>query len=135
MKRAAIIQPSFLPWRGYFAIIQAVDVFIFLDDVQYDRRGWRNRNKIKTQNGTQWISVPIDSKGRYDQLIMDTRICNETFWARKLLRTVELNYAKAPFFTSYFPWLSERLKNAGESLSELDIQTTLDICDFLNFKP
>ena len=57
-----ILQPSYIPWRGYFHQIQKADIFVFLDDVQFDRRGWRNRNRIKTAKGAQWLTVPVFSK-------------------------------------------------------------------------
>lgn len=78
--------------------------------------------------------MPVDSKGKYDQLIQDTRICNETPWAKKLLRAVEQNYGKAPYFNQYYPWLKDRLLGAADSLCELDIQTTRDICGFLGLQ-
>lgn len=131
LNKIAIIQPSFLPWRGYFSIIADVDAFVFLDDVQYDRRGWRNRNRIKTPNGLQWITVPVDSKGKYTQSILETQICNDTPWAKKALRAIELTYRSAKHFDRYYPWLETNLLNAGDNLCELDIRLTKEVSAFL----
>ena len=68
-KRVAIVQSNYIPWRGYFDLIASVDEFIVLDDVQYTRRDWRNRNRIKTPQGPQWLTIPVRVSGRYTQLI------------------------------------------------------------------
>ena len=65
-KRVAIIQSSYIPWKGYFDIIRGVDEFVLLDDAQYTRRDWRNRNIIKTPGGPQWLTIPVETKGRFD---------------------------------------------------------------------
>jgi hypothetical protein len=73
MKKVAIIQPSYIPWKGCFDIIHAVDVFVFLDDVQYTKRDWRSRNRIKMRDGTtRWLTVPV--RGGREQLISDAPI-------------------------------------------------------------
>src|SRR5271154_2771667 len=76
-----ILQPSYIPWRGYFHLIQKADVFVFYDDVQYDKHGWRNRNRVKTASGTQWLTIPVNSRGNVATglLLKDTRIANSTF--------------------------------------------------------
>ncbi|MEZ4752542.1 MAG: WbqC family protein [Bdellovibrionota bacterium] len=130
----AIIQPSFVPWRGYFAIMAKCDYFIFLDDVQFDRRGWRNRNMIKTSNGVQWITVPVESKGKYHQRISDVQICKDQPWVRKLLRSVEQAYCKTPHFKYYFSWLESCLTCRWHLLADLDIQLTKDIAKFLGLR-
>jgi len=99
-KRVAIVQSNYIPWKGYFDLIRAVDEFILYDDVQYTRRDWRNRNKIKTPQGSQWLTIPVKIKGKYDQTIQDTRIINPA-WARRHWRTICHNYAKTPHFAAY----------------------------------
>ena len=74
MKRVAILQSNYIPWKGYFDLIAHVDEFILYDDMQYTRRDWRNRNLIKTPQGTQWLTVPVQVKGKYHQRIRDTLI-------------------------------------------------------------
>ncbi len=99
-----ILQPAYIPWRGFFHLIQKADVFVFYDDVQYDRRGWRNRNRVKTANGSTWITVPVSSaKPREDTTIVDVSIDWSSDWARKHWSTIELAYKKAPFFAQYAP--------------------------------
>ena len=80
--RVAISQSNYIPWKGYFDFINTVDVFVLYDDMQYTKRDWRNRNKIITQNGSQWLSVPVAVKGKYEQKIKDTKI-SETGWNKK----------------------------------------------------
>lgn len=130
----SVVQPSFLPWRGYFSLIAASDVFVFYDDVQFDKNGWRNRNKIKTPAGPRWITVPVLTKGRSHQMIKDTRIAGGRDWADKILKSLELNYKKAPYFGSYFPWLREVLRREWATVCELDIALTKGICVFLGIE-
>src|SRR3972149_1176051 len=80
MKKVGVVQSNYIPWKGYFDMIAAVDEFILLDDVQYTRRDWRNRNQIKTPSGLQWLTVPVEVKGKYSQKIRDTEI-HGTEWA------------------------------------------------------
>ena len=80
MKKVAILQSNYIPWKGYFDMIAAVDEFILYDDMQYTRRDWRNRNQIKTPNGLQWLTVPVRVKGKYFQAIRETEI-EGTDWA------------------------------------------------------
>lgn len=81
-KKVAILQSNYIPWKGYFDIIREVDEFIFFDDVQYTRRDWRNRNKIKTQHGLQWLTVPVISKSSFTQKIYETIIDGDN-WQKK----------------------------------------------------
>ena len=74
-KRVAIVQSSYIPWKGYFDLIRAVDEFILLDDVQFTKRDWRSRNRIKTKDGVAWLSIPVHTKGRYLQRIEEATIC------------------------------------------------------------
>ena len=130
MTRVAIIQPNYLPWRGYFDIIQAVDVFIFLDDVQYTVRDWRNRNRIKKADGTSsWLSVPI--LGGRDQRILDVKVDNGQDWPRKHLASLRHSYGCCPHFEPYFSQLSELLLSRQSRLAELDITLTVALCGWL----
>ena len=73
-KKLAIVQSNYIPWKGYFDMINMVDEFILYDDCQYTKRDWRNRNKIKTHNGSQWLTIPVEVKGKYQQKVKDTVI-------------------------------------------------------------
>jgi hypothetical protein len=100
MKRIAILQSNYIPWKGYFDIINSVDEFIIYDDAQYTRRGWRNRNHIKTRNGLLMLTVPVRSKGRYQQKISETEISGIN-WTDKHFDSIKYNYQTAPFFKEY----------------------------------
>ena len=97
MKKVAILQSNYIPWKGYFDIIASVDEFIFYDDMQYTRRDWRNRNQIKTLDGRKWLTVPVKVKGKYFQKIRDTEI-DGVNWADVHWKTLALTYRHAPFF-------------------------------------
>lgn len=107
MKRIAISQSDYIPWKGYFDLIAAVDEFVLYDDAQYTRRDWRNRNQIKTPEGLRWLTIPVQVKGRFLQRICETAISDPT-WAARHWRALELNYARAAYFSQYAPAL-ERL--------------------------
>jgi hypothetical protein len=99
-KRVAIVQSSYIPWKGYFDLIRAVDEFILLDDVQFTRRDWRNRNRIKTKDGPAWLSIPVHSKGRSRQPINEVTV-SDAGWARRHWQTLRASYGRAPFFADY----------------------------------
>ena len=97
MKRVAIVQSNYIPWKGYFDLIAAVDEFILYDEVQYTRRDWRNRNRIKTPQGPRWLTVPVKVKGRYLQAIRDTEI-DGTGWPQDHWTALRLNYGRAAHY-------------------------------------
>ena len=106
MRKIGIIQPNFLPWRGYFDFIQEVDAFVLLDDVQYTVQDWRNRNRIRTPSGgSAWLSVPTN--GRQNDLILDVKLEPSLRWRRKHLSQLQHAYGKAPHFKRYFGPLSD----------------------------
>ena len=127
-----ILQPSYIPWRGYFDQIRRADVFVFYDDVQYDKHGWRNRNQIKTTQGKQWITIPVHSKGVTDGInIKDVRIDWSKSWRKKHLNALTFAYSKAPFFESYQPWLESVYKREDEFLADFTISTTVELARML----
>lgn len=103
----AILQPSYLPWLGYFEQIDRSDVFVFYDDVQYDKHGWRNRNKIKTPKGWQWLTVPVYHN--FGQKIYEVKINNNIPWRRKHLKSLQANYARAPYYQTYIKFFEKSL--------------------------
>jgi hypothetical protein len=118
VKRVAIVQSNYVPWRGYFDLINSVDEFILLDDVQYTSRDWRNRNRIKTQNGISWLTIPVH--GGRDRRIDQVEIADPG-WGQKHLATLTLAYGSAPGFTQCLPWLAELYQGGGRSmLSEVN---------------
>lgn len=102
-----IHQPDFLPWLGFFDRWRQSDLYIVLDDVQFLRRGWHHRDQIKTQAGVAWLTIPIVKKGQYYQLLRDVKIDNETNWRDKHLKTIELNYKRAPNFSRCYEKFKE----------------------------
>ncbi len=100
MKKIAILQSNYIPWKGYFDMINMVDEFILYDDMQYTRRDWRNRNKIKTPNGLAWLTIPVEVKGKYFQKINETTI-SDPKWAKEHWATIKQFYSKAKYFKEY----------------------------------
>lgn len=117
--RVAISQPTYLPWLGYFDLMDEVDVFVLLDDVQFEKQSWQQRNRIKTPQGLQWLTIPVVFRGRLEQKIKDVEIRVPDFW-RDHLRAVELNYRRARFFANYYEDLSAILGSSGVLLAELN---------------
>jgi hypothetical protein len=134
--KCVILQPSYIPWRGYFHQIQKADVFVFFDDVQYDKRGWRNRNQIKTASGLQWLTVPVLAKGHQDtgQLIKDTRICWDTDWVGKHWKAIEMAYSRAPYFRQCADVIERLYRTRPEMLADFTIDLTETIAKLLGIE-
>jgi hypothetical protein len=131
LKKVAILQSNYIPWKGYFDLIGAVDEFILYDDMQYTRRDWRNRNQIKTPQGVQWLTVPVRVKGKYDQKIRDTEI-DGSDWAVAHWKALAQNYARAPHFTEIAAWLEPLYLAASYThLSELNRRFIEAVCAYL----
>jgi WbqC-like protein family len=119
-----VLQPSYLPWLGYFDQMRKADVFVWCDDVQFDKHGWRNRNRIKGPQGPLWLTVPVRHKGRALQPINAVEIDSHLSWSRKHLRSVEQLYARAPFTAPVLAQLTDILLRPWERLVDLNIATT-----------
>jgi len=132
INRVVVLQPSYLPWIGYFEQIARADQFVFLDDVQFTRRDWRNRNKIRTREGWAWLTVPIEQKNRYTQMLKETRIDNSTNWNKKHCESIRLNYSRAPFFEMYYPYFDSVYRKRWEFLLDLCYETTGYLKETLN---
>jgi hypothetical protein len=133
-KRIAIVQSNYIPWKGYFDMIRRVDEFILFDDMQYTRRDWRNRNRIKTPSGVQWLTIPVQVKGKYFQAINETRV-DGSAWAREHWRTLAHNYGRAPYFKEYAPALEHLYMTLGEEfLSRINYLFLRHVCDLLGIK-
>jgi len=129
--RIAILQPGYLPWLGFFDQMRRCDRFVIYDDVQYTRRDWRSRNRIKTRDGAQWLTVPVVSRGRYHQLINETEIDYSQNWVRKHLGAIQASYAQATFFDKYYPGLAEIMNSSPRRLLDLDIAIIRLCADWL----
>ena len=122
--KVAIAQPTYLPWLGYFDLLDQVDTFVLLDTVQFEKQSWQQRNRIKTPTGLQWLTVPVVFRGRLGQHILDVEIREPDFW-RDHLRAIELNYRRAPFFDKYYPSLNELMRSTSSGLRLADLTVGL----------
>jgi hypothetical protein len=128
--RVAVLQSNYIPWKGYFDIIHDVDVFVFYDDVQYTKNDWRNRNRIKTANGVQWLTIPTGSA--IDRRICDVRLTDRR-WPQVHWKTLRQAYSHAPHFARYEPFLRDVYERRWEKLSELNQYLIQSIArDFLS---
>ncbi len=130
MKRVAIVQSNYIPWKGYFDLIAAVDEFVLYDDMQFTRRDWRNRNQIKTPQGVAWLTVPVRVKGKYHQTIRETEI-DGADWVSQHLRSLELNYRRAPHFDEVFGLVRPVYEKRHSSLSALNRDLLELLCRYL----
>lgn len=128
-----ILQPSYIPWRGYFDQIQRADVFVFYDDVQYDKHGWRNRNRIKTHQGGQWLTIPVHSQGVVveNTPINEVEIVWQQSWSERHLRALQQAYSKTPYFKTYAPWLEEVYARRPARLADFTIPLTIELAQKL----
>lgn len=134
MKKVAILQSNYIPWKGYFDLIAAVDEFVLFDDMQYTRRDWRNRNQIKTPQGQTWLTIPVQVKGKYHQTIRQTRI-DGTGWAENHWRTLVQNYRRAPCFKQAAEWIEPLYVEQQETfLSPVNRKFIEAICNFLDIR-
>jgi len=123
MTKVAIMQPTYLPWSGYFGLMQTVDVFILLDSVQFDKRSWQQRNQIKTPQGPQWLTVPVITKGLREQLIVDVEIDKNSDFVTKHCRSITQNYSNTHFFKEYSSELFLLLNQ--QKIHLVDLNTTI----------
>jgi WbqC-like protein family len=127
--KCVILQPSYIPWRGYFHQIALADVFVFYDDVQYDKHGWRNRNRIKTHQGTQWLTIPVYSSGVLEDgvPINQVQIDWGQPWSRKHWQTLRQSYGKAPFFEEYAGMLEACYQKHTDLLVDFTMDLTIEL--------
>ena len=122
--RVAISQPTYLPWLGYFDLIDQVDRFVVLDNVQFEKQSWQQRNRIKSATGLQWLTVPVEFRGRLSQQIREVQIRDASF-GKDHLRAVELAYRRAPFFDEHYPVLVSHLQSVRDGSLLLDLNLEL----------
>jgi hypothetical protein len=132
--KIAISQPTFFPWLGYFALIDYVDEFIFLDTVQFDKRSWQQRNYIKLNENKHLITIPVISKNKFNQKINEVKIDYSNFQMSKFLKTIESAYKKSYYFDLYFDVFKEILNKEYIFLSQLNLDIILTICKLLKIK-
>lgn len=131
----AIHQPQYLPWLGYFDKMDLADAFCYLDNVQYKKNEWQNRNRLKTARGWQWITVPVHY--RFPQKIIEVTVNESVNWQHKHIQALVTNYKKAPYFDNYFPIFKSALKHDFENIGDLNIHMITQIREILgiNNKP
>lgn len=129
-----IIQSSYIPWRGFFDFISSVDLFIFYDDVQYTRRDWRNRNRIKTPLGGQWLSVPVKYNRTINTVIDRTPIDYSQPWQQIHIDRLRANYRTTPYFESYIEAFADILNQPWSSISQLNVALCQWIMTLLHIK-
>lgn len=132
MKKILITQSNYIPWKGYFDAINSVDEFVLYDDMQYTRRDWRNRNRIKTPQGVKWLTIPVEVKGKFSQKINETKV-SEPNWAEDHLKSILMNYAKAPAFAEIKDWVIHLYRNVpSDNLSEINYWFLKEITAWMN---
>ncbi|MFJ2029973.1 WbqC family protein [Streptosporangium sp. NPDC087985] len=133
MKRVAIVQSNYIPWKGYFDLIAGVDEFILLDEVQYTDRDWRNRNRIKTATGLRWLSIPLN-RGPRSQLINEVTIADPN-WSVVHWRVLTQAYRRAPYFDEFASALERLYRGCGsDRLSEINKHFLDGLCLILGIK-
>lgn len=128
MRKIAIMQPTYLPWIGYFDLIDQVDRFVFLDSVQFSKRSWQQRNRIKGPKEVRWLTVPVLTKGRSGQLIQEVEIAPSRAFPGHHIETIKRFYSKAPSFTRYMDDLSATLRDTPRFLADLNIKLIRWFC-------
>jgi hypothetical protein len=132
--KVAIMQPTYLPWIGYFALMESVDTFIILDSVQFSKRSWQQRNQIKTESGLKWLTVPVISKGKREQLITDVEIDYFGKFPENHINMIKQNYKKSPFFNDYSEKFFNIFRKKHKYLSLLSVDLILLIRVILNIE-
>lgn len=122
MKTVVIMQPTYLPWLGYFDLMDQSDIFVFLDSVQFEKRSWQQRNRIKTSRGEQLLTVPVLSKGRQNQIINQVAIDDQLNFSSQHIKAIKQNYAQAKYFNKYINQLEKFLGKTHKSLVDLNIE-------------
>jgi WbqC-like protein family len=130
-----VLQPGYLPWLGFFDQMRRADVFVYYDDVQYDTHGWRNRNRIKTQHGPLWLTVPVRHSGLSKPRILDIAIDARTSWAKKHVASIRQAYASARFAKQYVPALEEVLTGPWERIVDLNLAVADLLAGWLGIRP
>ena len=127
-KRIAVVQSSYIPWKSYFDVIRAVDEFILLDDVQFTRRDWRSCNRIKTKDGPQWLSIPVQPKGRYRQRIEDI-VVSDFAWGSRHWARIQAAYGHCPGFSVHGPAFEPLVcRLVSDHLSQINHSLIIAVC-------
>ena len=132
MTLICIRQPGYLPFSGFFKKIESSDIFVYLDDVQFEKNDWDNRNKIRTSDGSIWLTVPVLHK--FGQKLNEIKIVNDEEWNKKHLKAIQINYQKAPFFETYWSEIKKILDTKWDKLIDLNYEFIEYFLSKLDFK-
>lgn len=128
MKKVAIVQSNYIPWKGYFDLINSVDEFIILDEVQFTKNDWRNRNKIKSRTGVSWLSIPVRHE-HLSQKISETKV-SDNRWSNKHWKTLAQSYSRATYFKIYADVVQDMYRKVAEMefLSDINVSFIRALC-------
>jgi hypothetical protein len=129
-----IHQPDFLPWKGFFKKLKKSQLFVVLDDVKFNRRGWTNRDKILINSKPTWITIPVQNKGNYNEIIKNIKIDYKNNWTSKLFKILEHNYRKAPCFDSHYEFIKKIISDEHEYLIDLNMKLIKYVMNYFNIK-
>ena len=130
-KVVAVHQPNYLPWLGFFDKVSKADILILMDNVQYPKRSWTNRTRVRSQDGGAWLTVPVKVKGRYHQLISEVEILYEEDWVGQHLKTLERVYGRLPFYSEIYGHVETILTQRTTQLALLNTEIIRMVCSFL----
>jgi len=130
----AITQPSYIPWRGHFHLIQKADVFVFFDDVQYTRKSWRNRNRVEGDEKARWLTIPVSVRDHQARRvpIKEVEIDWSRDWNLSHRRILHQAYRKAPHYRRFEPLLDEIFSQRPRLLADFTIETTIALARALD---
>jgi hypothetical protein len=133
--KIAVMQPTYNPWLGYFDLMDKVDIFVYLDNVQLVKRSWQVRNRIKTKNGELFLTIPIKkTKSRNETLIKEALINDEKRWRKKHLESIKTNYKKAKFYKEVFPFVESLVVNDFKFLCNFNINFIEKVKEIIGIK-
>lgn len=131
--KVTIHQPEHLPWIGFFSKVHAADVFVIIDTAPFKKNYFQNRNKIKTHNGPEFVTVPVAKMPLYTP-IRDVLIGADHKWKKKYLRTLELSYGRSKYFNTYFPTLRSIIERDHTHVSQLNVEIIKQMMEWLGMK-
>jgi hypothetical protein len=132
MSKILITQSNYIPWKGYFDSISMCDIFVIYDDMQYTKRDWRNRNLVKTAQGSKWLSIPVEVKGKYFQKINETQVSDKN-WNRSHFDFLKQNYRNAKSYKETIDWVEDLYMNCGfDLLTDINQYFIEKIMHYLN---
>lgn len=130
-----IHQPEHLPWLGYFNKMAKAELFVIMDNVQFEKNYFQNRNRIIGTNGVQWIGVPVKTVGHMDNILRDTEIAGDNRWKNKYLKTIQMSYGKHPFFDSVFATLEDAVALDTNKLTDINVSIFKNFADKMDIRP